>query len=135
MTRILIAVDGSDESRRALGYAGRLMEVDVVTVIAVVPVLIEAPRTVEYTDPAHDPAESRRHLDEARAILAEAGVEAETITAMGNPADEILRAAEARAVKLIVIGRRGLHAPARFIIGSVSDRVVRHAHCDVLVVG
>jgi nucleotide-binding universal stress UspA family protein len=135
VTRILIAYDGSDESRRALRYAERLVADDVVSVISVAPALIEAPRTAEYTDPTSDPSAHRRQLEEARAILAEAsGVEPETIEAVGNPAAEIIAAAEARDVELIVVGRRGQHRVARFLMGSVADRVVRHASCDVLVV-
>jgi hypothetical protein len=53
---------------------------------------------------------------------------------VGNPAAEIISAAEARGVELIVVGRRGQHKGERFLMGSVSDRVVRHAPCDVLVV-
>lgn len=135
MTSILIAYDGSDESRRGLRYAERLVADDVVSVISVAPALIEAPRTAEYTDPASDPATHRQQLEDARAIIVEAsGVEPETIQAVGNPAAEIIAAAEARDVELIVVGRRGQHMVERFLMGSVADRVVRHAACDVLVV-
>jgi len=135
VTSILIAYDGSDESRRALRYAERLVSDDVVSVISVAPALIEAPRTVEFTDPASDPAVHRRQLEDARAIIVEAsGVEPETIQAVGNPAAEIIAAAEARGVELIVVGRRGQHTVERFVMGSVADRVVRYARCDVLVV-
>jgi nucleotide-binding universal stress UspA family protein len=76
----------------------------------------------------------RRQLDEALAILAEAGVQAEPIPAIGNPAAEIISAAESRHVDLIVIGRQGMSAVRQFLLGSVADRVVRDATCDVLVV-
>jgi nucleotide-binding universal stress UspA family protein len=135
VTRILIAYDGSDESRRALRSASRLVAGDVVSVISVAPALIEAPRTADFTDPTSEPAVHRTQLEEARAIVAEtSGVEPETIEAVGNPAAEIIAAAEARDVELIVIGRHGQHTVARFLMGSVADRVVRHATCDVLVV-
>jgi nucleotide-binding universal stress UspA family protein len=135
VTKILIAYDGSDESRRALRYAERLVADDVVSIISVAPAVIEAPRTAEYTDPTSDPETHRRQLEEARAIIAEAsGVEPETLEAVGNPAAEIIAAAEARDIELIVLGRRGQHRIERFLMGSVADRVVRHAECDVLVV-
>lgn len=135
MTRILIAYDGSDESRRALRYAERLVPGDEVSIISVAPALIEAPRTADFTDPTSEPALHRTQLEEARVILAEAApaVEPETIEAVGNPAAEILAAAEARKVELIVVGRHGKHTFERFLMGSVADRVVRHATCDVLV--
>jgi nucleotide-binding universal stress UspA family protein len=133
--RILFAYDGSEQARRALRYAERLVAHDEVSVISVAAALIEAPRTAEYTDPTSDPSLLRQQLEEARVILAEAGgVEPEVIAAVGNPAAEIIGAAEARGVELIVVGRRGQHKIERFLMGSVSDRVVRHAPCDVLVV-
>jgi nucleotide-binding universal stress UspA family protein len=134
MATILFAYDGSEESQRALRYAGRLGEGDTVRVIAVTTGLWEGPRTTDYTDPTIDPDEQRRALDEARELLAATGAAVDVIATVGNPADEILRAAEAHGVELIVIGRRGQHAVARFLMGSVADRVVRHATCDVLVV-
>jgi nucleotide-binding universal stress UspA family protein len=130
---VLFAYDGSLFSKRALRYAKRFGPDARVTVIAVVPVLIEAPRT-EQSAPEHGAREAKRQLDEAKAILAEDGIEAELVQTVGNPAAEIITAAEERDADLIVIGHRGRSAISRFIEGSVSDRVVRHATCDVLVV-
>jgi nucleotide-binding universal stress UspA family protein len=133
--RILFAYDGSEQARRALRYAGRLVADDDVSVISVAAALIEAPRTAEYTDPTSDPSLHVQQLEEARGILVEVGgVEPEVLSAVGNPAAEIISAAETRGVELIVIGRRGQHQLERFLMGSVADRVVRHAPCDVLVV-
>jgi nucleotide-binding universal stress UspA family protein len=134
MTAVLFTYDGSEQSGRALRYAERLTADDSVSVISVATALLEGPRTAAYTDPTSDPAEHRRQLDEALAILADAGVHAEPIPAIGNPAQEIITAAESRGVDLIVIGSQGMNAVRRFLLGSVADRVVRHATCDVLVV-
>jgi nucleotide-binding universal stress UspA family protein len=132
--RILFGYDGSAYAKRALRYAKRLGADAEVAVITVAPVLIEAPRTEEFEDPGHDTREARRHLEDAQAILSEDGVTAELVAAVGNPAAEIIGAAEERGADLIVVGHRGRSAISRFIEGSVSDRVVRHASCDVLVV-
>jgi nucleotide-binding universal stress UspA family protein len=131
---ILFAYDGSLFAKRALRYAKRFGPDARVAVIAVAQVLIEAPRTEESTEPERGTREAQRQLEEARAILVEDGVEAELIRAVGNPAAEIISAAEERDADLIVVGHRGRSAISRFIEGSVSDRVVRHAACDVLVV-
>jgi nucleotide-binding universal stress UspA family protein len=131
---VLFAYDGSPFSKRALRYATRFGPDARVAVIAVAQVLIEAPRTEQSTAPEHGTREVARQLEEARASLAEAGVEPEIIQAVGNPAAEIISAAEERDADLIVLGHRGRSAISRFIEGSVSDRVVRHATCDVLVV-
>ena len=134
MTKILFAYDGSEESRRALRYASRLRERDSVIVLSVATKLIEAPSTTQFTEPGHGPDSVQVGLDDVREIMSDAGVDAEYISKIGNPAAEILDTAEARGIELIVLGRRGMHTIQRFLMGSVADRVVEHATCDVLVV-
>ena len=134
MTKILFAYDGSEESRRALRYASRLRERDSVIVLSVATKLIEAPSTTQFTEPGHGPDSVQQGLEDVREIMSDAGVDAEYISKIGNPAAEILNTAETRDVELIVVGRRGLHPVERFLLGSVADRVVQHAICDVLVV-
>ena len=134
MTKILFAYDGSDESRRALRYASRLSERDNVIVLSVATKLIEAPSTTQFTEPGHGPDSVQQGLEDVREIMGDAGIDAEYISKIGNPAAEILSTAETRDVELIVVGRRGLHTIQRFLLGSVADRVVEHATCDVLVV-
>ena len=53
---------------------------------------------------------------------------------LDNPAAEIVRLGEDMDAGLIVVGSRGLGGVRRALMGSVSDSVVRHAHCPVLVV-
>jgi nucleotide-binding universal stress UspA family protein len=53
---------------------------------------------------------------------------------VGRPDAEIVARAEEMGAGLIVMGSRGLGGIRRARIGSVSDSVVRHAHCPVLVV-
>jgi len=52
----------------------------------------------------------------------------------GDPGEAIVNAAEAEGVDLIVVGSHGRGQVERFLLGSVSDYVVRHAGCPVLVV-
>jgi nucleotide-binding universal stress UspA family protein len=134
MTKVLFAYDGSEPAKRALKYGGLLDTGGEAAVISVAPALIEAPHTTEYTDPEHDPHRAAHDLVEARELLASAGVKADTILVTGNPAAEIINAAEERGTELIVVGVRGQHAFERFIVGSIAERLVRHAPCDVLVV-
>ncbi|MBC8102155.1 MAG: universal stress protein, partial [Cytophagales bacterium] len=54
--------------------------------------------------------------------------------ALGNPAAELVRIADERSAGLIVVGSEGLTGIERFLLGSVSERVLRHAHCSVLMV-
>lgn len=52
----------------------------------------------------------------------------------GDPADQVLDAAETFGADLIVVGSVGLASAARFVLGSVASTVSHHAPCDVLVV-
>jgi len=73
-------------------------------------------------------------LSKAKAKAASMGVNAETILARGNAADKILENAEKLNVDLIVVGSRGLRGLARFLLGSVSEKVARHSNKPVLIV-
>ncbi|WP_353737021.1 universal stress protein [Methanobacterium sp.] len=55
-------------------------------------------------------------------------------TEEGHPADMILLTAEKENVDLVVIGASGKHSVERFILGSIAEKVVRHAKCPVLTV-
>ena len=62
------------------------------------------------------------------------GVHAEFVVWAGDPGAGIVTVAEAEAVELLVVGTRGREGAGRMLLGSVSDHVVRHAPCPVLVV-
>ncbi|OGO52732.1 MAG: hypothetical protein A2V84_10365 [Chloroflexi bacterium RBG_16_70_13] len=63
-----------------------------------------------------------------------AGVRVNFLIWDGDPGESIVDAARSEQVDLIVVGSHGRGQVGRFLIGSVSDHVVRHAHCPVLVV-
>jgi nucleotide-binding universal stress UspA family protein len=62
------------------------------------------------------------------------GVAVDFLVWEGDPGESIIEAAAAEAADLIVVGSHGRGTVGRFLIGSVSDHVVRHAPCPVLVV-
>jgi nucleotide-binding universal stress UspA family protein len=76
----------------------------------------------------------KERLEQARAILAERGLEAELVTASGQPAEAIIKLAEERDVDLIVVGMRRKGFFERLVEGSVAQDVMRRATCDVLAV-
>jgi nucleotide-binding universal stress UspA family protein len=140
--RVLAAVDGSEHAERAAQVAaglvaGRRAEVELLMVLS-----FELDPYTLLGEPVEETLETQRaehHAIEAataapRRILESAGARVEIRHRFGNPADEILAEAQEREPDLIVVGRQGLSPPARWLIGSVSDRVVRHAHAPVLVV-
>ena len=65
---------------------------------------------------------------------ADGGTVAQAHLRLGRPDEQIVALAEEIGAGLIVMGSRGLGGLRRLLMGSVSDSVVRHAHCPVLVV-
>ncbi len=61
-------------------------------------------------------------------------VEVDTRTSFGDPATEIVAIAKQLGVELIVMGSRGQSPMRELLLGSVSDKVLRHAKCPVTVV-
>ena len=142
-TSILLATDGSEESKRATQAATELSretgsEVHVVYVLPTPAQLIgHHTYSAEIRESLIGGAERDAETflkEQAEKIGSDGGKVAETHLRSGDPDKEILRAAEALGVGLIVVGSRGLGAVSRALMGSVSDSVVRHAHCPVLVV-
>jgi nucleotide-binding universal stress UspA family protein len=131
--KILVAYDGSEHSRRALEWAARLNGKAAISVISVAPALEASANVPEAVDPRSDVDVHRRELNEAVTVLEESGVKAETLLKIGHPAEEIIDAAIEGEFDLIIIGIHGMSAMRRFLIGSVADRVVRHALVPVLV--
>jgi nucleotide-binding universal stress UspA family protein len=72
-------------------------------------------------------------LTAAQEDLADSGTRFTREIRRGNAAEEIVRAAEETPTDLIVVGTRGLAAVPRFFLGSVAERVARHAPCPVLL--
>ena len=76
----------------------------------------------------------RALLCKASAAFEQEGVKATARAEMGQPVDVILSVAEEEKADLIVLGSRGLGGFQRLMLGSVSDGVLHHAHCPVLIV-
>lgn len=132
--RILIAYDGSERSRRALAWATRFVDPQV-TVISVLQTLAGSEPITDAIDPASVPLANKQNLEQVIATaFGEQGISPTLITAAGNPAEEIVRAAETGAFDLVIVGAQGMNAIERFLLGSVSARVARYAPCPVLVV-
>jgi nucleotide-binding universal stress UspA family protein len=141
-TRILLATDGSEEAELAALRAVELAqstdsELHVVHV-GVVPIFLKCyPGTLGYYGKLYEQIEevSRELLrKQSWQVQAAGGAVAGTHLRMGEVALEIVALAEELGAGLIVMGSRGLGGVRRALMGSVSDSVVRHAHCPVLVV-
>ena len=141
-TRILLATDGSKEAERAALRAVELAEKTDselhVVHVGVVPIFLQRyPGTLGYYGKLYEQIEEvskERLRKQSLGVKAAGGTVAEAHLRMGEVDLEIVALAEELGVGLIVMGSRGLGGVRRALMGSVSDSVVRHAHCPVLVV-
>ena len=142
-TQILLAIDGSNESKLAAQAATELSREtgSEVHVVYVLPTPAQLIGHHLYSDKVRESLIGGAERDaetflkeQAEKVSSDGGKVADTHFRSGDPDKEILRAAEALGVGLIVMGSRGLGAVSRMLIGSVSESVVRHAHCPVFVV-
>lgn len=137
LKKILVAFDGSENSRKAYGvaldFATRFKAK--LTVIAVTE--LPEPATVPTEIDAlmhHAKAHYELEFKRLREAAESQGVEFSSQLAVGHPAEEIVNLAEQQKADMIVVGRRGLTKTTRWLMGSVSERVLQHAHCPVTVV-
>jgi nucleotide-binding universal stress UspA family protein len=130
---VLLAYDGSEPSRRALDRVGTFMPNASVAVVSVAEPVYRNPTLPKFADDAEEERQQSA-LAEAKALLAENGIEARGAAPVGDPAAEIVRVADESGADLVVLGARGLNPLERLVLGSVSTKVLHEAPCDVLVV-
>jgi len=136
---IVAGTDGSASAGRAVEQAIDLAAVDAARLVIVTAFERQdrrpdprAPEEVRWM--LADPNEAERHARRGRELASEKGVGDVVVQALeGEPAAELLEAAETFGADLIVVGSVGLTGSARFL-GSVASTVLHHAPCDVLVV-
>lgn len=132
LRRMVFATDGSKASVKALRFlstklrpqrpkGGGRVEIIVVHVIP----LLNSPELKE----------SGSQLAEASAEkLAKAGYVVRSMVRSGKPVDEILKVAASKKADLIVTGAKGTGSVARFLLGSISTKLVQDGSCSVLLI-
>jgi nucleotide-binding universal stress UspA family protein len=140
--RITVCIDGSPTAdlamRHALALAQRFQsELSILAVAPLIPGF--APTTTEpWTTPqvgTNDLEQYRAIVDRAVEAAQAAGISSVTgICLEGVIVDEIIAHIEAHRPDLLVLGSRGLSTAKRLLLGSVSDAVMHHSNCPVLVV-
>lgn len=146
--RVVLGVDGSAHSRRAVAFLTRLKpprggRVAVVRVVEPVrapsmPLVPSAMRAqiAGQADAASRAlvAAARRQVEAAAATLAEAGWRARAVVRTGVPLAELLAAVRAERADALVLGARGAGAVTHFLLGSVAEAALKHAPVEVLIV-
>lgn len=133
MGDILVAYDGSEGSRKALEKAESMMkEGDQLVVVYVLPTkVIEG---FAYFDYELSREEGQETLNEAVEDLKSRSIDAIGLLREGDVAEEIIRIAAETQCDMIVVGSKGLSKVGTFSLGSVAEKVARHANKMVLIV-
>ncbi len=142
MRKILVPIDGSECSLNAAKYAIKVAkdenaELFCIHVIASVPYgyASSPPAIDQYFKDIEEKAQS--WFDKVRDMAKNEGIpelKTETFANVKSVIGSIIDYATGRDVDLIVIGTRGRTGLKRFLMGSVANGVVQHAHCPVLLV-
>lgn len=141
-TNILVPLDGSRAAEAALEQAAylastsggkiRLVQVLTNSMLADNPTVL--PEVREQLD-QQDRRQAADYLDTLDSRLQARGIHCQAeILESGDPAQRILEAAERHAVDLIVLTSHGRSGLSRFLLGSVAEKVLRHASCPTLIV-
>ncbi|OLB90180.1 MAG: hypothetical protein AUH25_05400 [Thaumarchaeota archaeon 13_1_40CM_38_12] len=135
-SNILIAVDGSESASKAFHRSVYLAEkcnskLDLVHVVQC-EVGGDSANTFDMIEELKDKA--MKMLEEYRAEAAKNNVPIQIVIMQGDPAKVIIELAKAKSYDLIIMGTRGRSSFKELLIGSVSQKVMHHASCPVMVV-
>jgi nucleotide-binding universal stress UspA family protein len=141
--KILSGVDGSETAFESLRSASDLASAQGAELLVLCVYRPADERTVEHWKeeaPTEmfwritEAAVADEVLGKAKTVAAEQGVEATTISEVGDPADTVVAVAEREGVDLIIVGNRGMTGAKRFVLGSVPNNISHHAPCDLLII-
>jgi nucleotide-binding universal stress UspA family protein len=135
--KILVAIDGSPASEKALAVAVDLAANYRAELTALG--VAEGPEVVGMVDEVDEIRQGTeahfREIGEAAVNYARSrGVALRSVVLRGHAADAIVRYSESEGMNLIVLGEHGHSRIARFLLGSTSDRVSEHSPCSVMIV-
>lgn len=139
MRRLLVAIDGSPPSERALAFAietfpgAELVLLHVIDPASGVGAGVGGPGASEaWYESAK--ADGEALLADAAERAAAAGMSVETVVDTGRPAATIVECAEERDADHVVIGSHGREGVSRLLLGSVAEAVMRRSPAPVTVV-
>ncbi len=138
--KILLPVDGSDIGKKSYDYAKDLaLKYDAEIVIFnsqdITPAFGWVYDPVIVKNDENNPEKmAERIVADTKKIFEDTGIKVSTETALGDPAITILEVVEDSDFDLIIMCTHGMSAGKRFLLGSVTNKVVHHADIPVLVV-
>lgn len=137
--RILVAVDGSEEAEKAFRKAVEVAKRNNASLVLAHVIDTRAYQSFSTFDGSiadNAREEAKNILEEYKAYANKEGLsEVEVVLEFGSPKVIIAKQIpESENIDLIMLGATGLNAVERIFVGSVSEYVIRHARCDVMVV-
>ena len=145
MKKLLVAYDGSEASEKAIDMAQKCTsKEDEVTILTIIPAALAESTFTNMLLPTIDLStvvQSGSFKEKAMENISKVAKKIEgkvnkvnIVVEAGDPADEILMTAKKLDSDIIIIGYKGYGKEGRFLLGSVTDKVVRHSSKSVLVV-
>jgi nucleotide-binding universal stress UspA family protein len=139
MKKVLVAIDGSEQSIRAAKMAAQLVKPDggrLTLAYVVVPYPLANADLPIGVEEMNDSLETygTKVLQQTRALLESSESPIDTRVLFGGAADAIDALARQDHYELIAVGSRGGGAIARLLLGSVTDRLLRISRTPILVV-
>jgi len=145
MKKMLVAYDGSEASKKAIDLVCKCAnKEDEITLLTVVPAELAESSFTRMLLPTIDLSEivksgsfKQKAMESLTKIKKDIDSKVSKVSIAveaGDPADEILLSAKKYNANIIVVGYKGYGKEGRFLLGSVTDKVVRHATVSVLVV-
>jgi nucleotide-binding universal stress UspA family protein len=138
--KTLLAVDGSDYTKRMLSYLATHKDfLGTAQACTVLYVVLPVPhRAAAFAGPemvhGYYEDDARVVLEPIQAFMREQGIEATFVHKVGHPADEIASYAEAGNFDLVVMGSHGVGALKNLVLGSVATKVLARCTVPVLLV-
>ncbi|KYK30772.1 MAG: hypothetical protein AYK22_03110 [Thermoplasmatales archaeon SG8-52-3] len=145
MKKMLVAYDGSEASKKAIEVVIKCADKeDEITLLTVVPAELSESSftrmllpTIDLSNVVKSGSFKQKAKDSLSKLIKEIEPNVSKVNIAvesGDPADEILLSAKKHDSDIIVVGYKGYGKEGRFLLGSVTDKVVRHASKSVLVV-
>jgi nucleotide-binding universal stress UspA family protein len=134
--RILIAFDGSEPAKRAFRFGIEMARLYRARATVVSVAQLPEPATMVETTAIVEAATEHfgQAIDELLSSADAVGVDLDTRVLVGHVAEQLCHLADQEKADLIVMGHRGKSLIKRWLLGSVSKRVISYAPCSVLVV-
>ncbi len=134
--KILVPLDGSKYSKKALKRACEMVHAFDSQIILIYVVEKSAP--VNFLDRKEYLQLLRKYgkktLSDANDFLSKNGIAGKSLIKEGNIVNEINKVIKEEKCTLVVVGNKGLGAVARFLLGSISNKLAQSASCSLMIV-